>query len=54
METTNVGGWFNVAERSQLAGTYFVLVSKQGYELAIESVLYSGGPAEVAIELTEK
>jgi hypothetical protein len=43
-----------VAERFQLAGTYFVLVSEEGYGLAIEPVLYSGEPAEVAIELTEK
>jgi hypothetical protein len=54
IKTTNVGGWFNVAEKNQRMGNYVVMVLGGGYQMAMESVSYDGEPMTLTVELTEK
>jgi hypothetical protein len=52
VETTNSGGWFNIAKGSYFNGKYFMIVQKKGYQLAIESITYTGDPVETTINIS--
>jgi hypothetical protein len=54
METTNVGGWFNIAENSQPRGRYLIIAFMGGYGIATESVFYKGEPLKVTIEMAKR
>jgi hypothetical protein len=51
MEKTNVGGWFNVAKKSQPNGKYLAVVVKLGYLPTIQAVNYAGEPLKETIEM---
>jgi hypothetical protein len=51
METTNIGGWCNIAKDTQRNGRYFIIVQKKGYRIAIASVTYEGESLNITIEL---
>lgn len=53
-ETTDVGGWINIAENAQKKGTYLVTVSKSGYRKGFKAVSYSGGPLQVTVEMQKR
>ncbi len=53
LKKTNIGGWFNIAERSQLKGKYLVIVCKPGYQIAIKFVDYTDEPLQVTIEMSK-
>ena len=48
---TNSGGWFNIAENAQTAGTYFVIAFKLGYYIKVEPVNYDDEPLQPTIEM---
>ena len=48
---TNSGGWFNIAENAQTAGTYFIIAFKLGYYIKVESVNYEDEPLQPTIEM---
>ena len=54
LKQTNPGGWFNIAKRFQLRGTYLVMVFKPGYKMGITAVKYEGDPLQEVIELTAR
>jgi len=50
LKKTNVGGWFNIEKESQAEGKYLVVVFKLGYNLGIQSVVYTGEPQQVTLK----
>jgi hypothetical protein len=54
IKTTNTGGWFNIAKTRQPEGTYFMIIYKSGYAMAVESITYTGDPIELTVEIAEQ
>jgi hypothetical protein len=52
--TSNIGGWFNLPERSQHYGNYVTIIHKDDYQRAMESAVYRGDPLIFTIELSKK
>ena len=50
LKKTNVGGWFNIEKESQAEGKYLVVVFKLGYNLGIQSVVYTGEPQQITLK----
>ena len=54
IETTNCGGWFNMAKGFQVRGTYFIFVFKAGYQTVVKSVTYGDEPLQLTIEVEKR
>jgi hypothetical protein len=54
IETTNIGGWFNIQDKNQRQGTYVVIAYKTGYRTGFRTATYQGKAVKTTIELKKK
>jgi hypothetical protein len=54
METTGIGGWCNLSRDSQRNGRYFIMVLKNTYRMAFQTVTYQDEPLKISMELKKR
>jgi hypothetical protein len=54
METSNIGGWWNIPKDAQGNGRYLIIARKNGYSMAIQSVTYAGEALQATVEIAKR